>query len=170
MKKQGLSLNSNYALFLFILMCAVLGILGCSSTPKNNLVSMPAIQQLDESHKPILLRTSEEDSRPAWTKKAVSEAQGKVYFAGGFMNGSDYSVTIRCANAEALKASIQGISQFIRAEFSSYAQGSNTDTEGIERYIEDGIATFPHLTSVLKKDPSLHRIPRPDPCLVSGQI
>jgi hypothetical protein len=58
------------------------------------------------------------------------------------MNGSDYSVTIRCANAEALKASIQGISQFIRAEFSSYAQGSNTDIGGIERYIEDGIATF----------------------------
>ena len=142
MKKQRLSLNSNYARFLFILMCAVVGITGCSSTPKNDLVSVPAIQQPDEIHKPILLRTSEEDSRPAWTKKTVSEAQGKVYFAGGFMNGSDYSVTIRCANAEALKATIQGISQFIRAEFSSYAQGSNTDTGGIERYVEDGIATF----------------------------
>jgi hypothetical protein len=142
MKKQSLSLNSNYAMFLFILMCAVLGITGCSSTPKNQLVSLPEIQQLDEIHKPILLRTSEEDFRPAWTKKTVSEAQGKVYFAGGFMNGSDYSVTIRCANAEALKASIQGISQYIRAEFSSYAQGSNTDIGGIERYVEDGIATF----------------------------
>jgi hypothetical protein len=142
MKKQGLSLNSNYAPFLFILMSAILIFIGCSSTPKNNLVSLPEIQQLDESDKPILLRTSEEDSRPAWTKKAVSEAQGKVYFTGGFMNGSDYSVTIRCANAEALKVTIQGISQFLRAEFSSYAQGSNTDIGGTERYIEDGIATF----------------------------
>ena len=116
---------------------------------------MPAIQQIDQIHTPILLRTSEEDSRPAWTKKAVSEAQGKVYFAGGFMNGSDYSVTIRCANAEALKATIQGISQFIRAEFSSYAQGTNTDTGGIERYIEDGIATFTenlHLQGVRQRE------------------
>ena len=142
MKKQRLSLNSNYAMFLFIVVCAILGITGCSSTPKNQLVAFPDIQQLDEIQKPILLRTSEEDSRPVWTKKTVSEAQGKVYFAGGFMNGSDYSVTIRCANAEALKASIQGISQYIRAEFSSYAQGSNMDTGGIERYVEDGIATF----------------------------
>ena len=136
MKKQRLSLNSNCAMLLSFLLCAVVGITGCSSTPKNQLAALPEIQQ------PILLRTSEEDSRPAWTKKAVSEAQGKVYFAGGFMNGSDYAVTIRCANAEALKASIQGISQYIRAEFSSYAQGSNTDTGGIDRYVEDGIATF----------------------------
>jgi len=129
-------------MFLSILMCTVLGISGCSSASKNQLAALSDIQQIDEIQKPILLRTSEEDSRPAWTKKTVSEAQGKVYFAGGFMNGSDYSVTIRCANAEALKASIQGISQYIRAEFSSYAQGSNTDTGGIERYVEDGIATF----------------------------
>jgi hypothetical protein len=142
MKKQRLSLNSNYATILFIVVCAVLGITGCSSTPKNQLAALSDIQQLDEIQQPILLRTSEEDSRPDWTKKTLSEAQGKVYFAGGFMNGSDYSVTIRCANAEALKATIQGISQYIRAEFSSYAQGSNTDTGGIERYVEDGIATF----------------------------
>ena len=129
-------------MILFILMCAVVGITGCSSAPKNNLVSLPEIQKPDEIDEQVLLRTSEEDSRPAWTKKTVSEAPGKVYFAGGFMNGTDYSVTIRCANAEALKATIQGISQFIRAEFSSYAQGSNTDTGGIERYVEDGIATF----------------------------
>ena len=59
------------------------------------------------------------------------------------MDGVDYAVTIRCANAEALKSAIQAVSQFIRAEFSSYVQGSNTFYgEGIERYVSDGIATF----------------------------
>ena len=140
MRNQILNLNSNFTMFLFVLILALIA--GCSSAPEKDLAFQPMIQQLDEINKPILLRTSEEDSRPAWTKKSVSEARGKVYFAGGFMNGSDYSVTIRCANAEALKATIQGISQFIRAEFSSYAHGTNMDIGGIERYIEDGIATF----------------------------
>jgi hypothetical protein len=72
----------------------------------------------------------------------VFENDGKVYFSGGFLNGSDYSVTIRCANSEALKVALQGISQFIRAEFSSYVQGSNTDAEAVDRYVEDGIAMF----------------------------
>jgi hypothetical protein len=153
MRNQILSLNSNYTISLFVLILAIIA--GCSSAPEKDLAFNPVLQQLDEFNKPTLLRTSEEDSRPAWTQKAVSEAPGKVYFAGGFMNGSDYSVTIRCANAEALKATIQSISQFIRAEFSSYAQGTNTDTRGIERYIEDGIATFTknlHLQGIRQKD------------------
>ena len=42
-----------------------------------------------------------------------------------------------------LKSAVQAISQFIRAEFSSYVQGSNSAYEdGIERYVSDGIATF----------------------------
>ena len=155
MKNQILSLNSNSRMFLFVLIGAILAFAGCSSTPTNNLVALPEIQEAYEMNKPILLRTSEEDSRPAWTKKAVSESQGKMYFAGGFMNGADYSVSIRCANAEALKVTIQSISQFIRAEFSSYAQGPNTNDEGIERYVEDGIATFTknlHLQGVKQKE------------------
>ena len=142
MKRQKLILNSKHTVSLFFVICIFLGIAGCSSTPKTDLTPAPEIQMPDESEKTDLMRTSEEDLRPTWTKKTVSEKQGKLYFTGGFMNGSDYSVTIRCANAEALKVAIQGISQFIRAEFSSYAQGSNTDTGSIERYIEDGIATF----------------------------
>jgi len=54
----------------------------------------------------------------------------------------DYSLTIRCANAEALKTATQSISQYIRAVFSYYIQGPNTGAGGIERYVEDGIATF----------------------------
>jgi hypothetical protein len=142
MENQKVSLNSNCKLLLVIFLYAILGIAACSSTPKTNLVTKSLIQEAYENTKPMLLRTSADDSRPIWTKKTVFEEQGKLYFSGGFLNGSDYSVTIRCANAEALKVTIQGISQFIRAEFSSYVHGTNSDTQGIERYVEDGIATF----------------------------
>jgi hypothetical protein len=155
MKKQRLSLNSNYEKVLLIFICTMLAILGCSSKPKKNMVALPEIQEAYEVNKPILLRTSEEDSRPAWTKNAVSEYGGKVFFSGGFMNGADYSVSIRCANAEALKVTIQGISQYIRAEFSEYVQGSNTDSGNIERYVEDGIATFTknlHVQGIKQKE------------------
>jgi hypothetical protein len=142
MPRRPVNLDSHYAIFLFLILWILLGITGCSSTPKTDLATAPEIQKPDEIDRTDLLRASEKGIRPAWIQKTVSEKQGKLYFTGGFMNGSDYSVTIRCANAEALKVAIQGISQFIRAEFSSYAQGSNTDTGSIERYIEDGIATF----------------------------
>ena len=80
--------------------------------------------------------------RPDWTTKTVFRKNGNIYFTGGFLNGSDYSLSIRCANAEALKVATQSISQYIRATFSSYTLGENTGAGGIERYVEDGIATF----------------------------
>jgi len=96
-----------------------------------------------ELQKPALIRTSEDDKRPKWTHTTVFEEAGKVYFTGGFVNGADYAVTIRCANAEALKNLVQAISLYIRAEFSDYVQGSNSAYDhGIERFVEDGIATF----------------------------
>ena len=96
-----------------------------------------------ELQKPALIRTSEDDKRPKWTHTTVFEEAGKVYFTGGFVNGADYAVTIRCANAEALKNLVQAISLYIRAEFSEYVQGSNSAYDhGIERFVEDGIATF----------------------------
>jgi hypothetical protein len=113
---------------------------GGSKVVKENRAS---VKEAYEIQAPIQVRTSEDDSRPDWTRKGVFEESGKVYFSGGFMDGVDYAVTIRCANAEALKSAIQAVSQFIRAEFSSYVQGSNTFYgEGIERYVSDGIATF----------------------------
>jgi hypothetical protein len=155
MKNQLLSLNSNYGLFFILLFYAILSTTGCSSLPKQNLAALPESLEADKISKPVIVRTSDEDSRPDWTKKSVSEAQGRLYFTGGFLNGADYSVSIRCANAEALKVTIQGISQFIRAEFSAYTQGSNTDSGGIERYVEDGIATFTknlHIQGIKQKE------------------
>ena len=90
---------------------------------------------------PVVVRTSIDDKRPSWVKYSVSEADGKVYFSGGFLNGADYSVTIRCANAEALKSAASSISQYIRVEFSSFVQGDN-GIGGIDRYINDGVAVF----------------------------
>ena len=142
MKIQEFSLKSNFCVFVLVLVCTIWGVSGCSSSTKRVRGTQDSILEAYEIQKPIEVRTSEEDSRPNWTKKTVFENDGKVYFSGGFLNGSDYSVTIRCANSEALKVALQGISQFIRAEFSSYVQGSNTDAGSVERYVEDGIAMF----------------------------
>jgi len=101
-----------------------------------------SVREAYEVQKPIVVQTSKEDKRPDWTKKTVFEGDGSIYFSGGFQDGSDYSVTIRCANAEALKVAVQSISQFIRAEFTEYVQGPNTGADGVERYVEDGIATL----------------------------
>ena len=142
MRYQEFSLKSNFLLFVPVLACIIWGISGCSSSAKRVKDAQDSIREAYEIQKPFEVRTSEEGSRPEWTKKTVFENDGKVYFSGGFLNGSDYSITIRCANSEALKVALQGISQFIRTEFSAYVQGSNTDSESVERYIEDGIATF----------------------------
>ncbi|MFC1488939.1 hypothetical protein ACFL6B_03730 [Thermodesulfobacteriota bacterium] len=118
---------------------------GCSSTPKNTIAAQQAAKSVYEKQKPIPIQNSQTDNRPDWTKKTTYEdsESGMIYFSGGFLNGSDYSVAMRCANAEALKVAIQTISQYVRAEFSSYVQGPNTGAGGVvDRYVEDGISTF----------------------------
>ena len=155
MKNQEFSLKLSSWIVVLVFMLTIWGIAGCSSAPKRVRIAQESIQEAFEAQKPIQVKTSEEDSRPDWTKKTVFEDEGKVFFSGGFLNGSDYSVTIRCANAEALKVALQGISQFIRAEFSSYVQGSNTGAGGVERYVEDGIATFSknlHVQGIRQKE------------------
>ena len=142
--------------FLLLAGVAVLAV-GCSSTPKQVKVAQDQVRAAYEMQKPLQVRTSLEDKRPEWTKASVTEDQdsGVIYFSGGFQNGSDYAVTIRCANAEALKVAVQAISQFIRAEFSSYVHGSNTGSYGVDRYVSDGLATFAdalHVQGIRQKD------------------
>ena len=135
MKNQMFSLNSNIRSGIVIIIS--LGLLGCGATKAVNLREEYQIQ------KPIVVRTSLDDDRPQWTQNTVFEKNGKVYFTGGFTDGADYAVSIRCANAEALKSAVQSISQYIRAEFSEYVHGSNSPAgQGIDRYFSDGIATF----------------------------
>ena len=140
MKNQVFSLNSNFRRSAAIFTC--LAFMGCGAT-KSVKMNRAAMNEAYQIHNPIVVRTSEDDDRPDWTRRTVFEKNGKIYFSGGFTDGADYAVTIRCANAEALKSAVQEISQFIRAEFSEYVQGSNSaNDEGIERYFSDGIATF----------------------------
>jgi len=155
MKNQMFSLKSNFGMFLLLLLSVLLGITGCSSSLTKGQLAQPTIREVYEIQRPMLIRTSEDDSRPDWTKKTMFEGEGKMYFSGGFVNGADYSLSIRCANAEALKVVLQGISQYIRAEFSSYVQASNSAAGGIDRYVEDGLATFAeniHVQGVRQKE------------------
>jgi hypothetical protein len=93
--------------------------------------------------------------RPDWTHRTTFEKDSYIYFTGGFLNGADYPLSIRCANAEALKVATQSISQYIRSVFSMYSQGINTGSSGIERFVEDGIATLVnnlHLQGIRQKE------------------
>jgi hypothetical protein len=129
-------------LFIGIILFISLVFNGCGASRAVKMYQAE-MKETYELQKPVLIRTSDDDKRPKWTHNTVFEKAGKVYFTGGFVNGTDYAVTIRCANAEALKNLVQAISLYIRAEFSEYVQGSNsTYGQGIERFVEDGIATF----------------------------
>jgi hypothetical protein len=144
MKFQELNLNPNFFNgmgFIIFSFMIFLTFFGCGAT-KAVKMNQAAIKEAYQIQKPFVVWTSEEDGRPEWTKNTMAEGEGKMYFSGGFINGADYSLSIRCANAEAIKVVLQGISQYIRAEFSSYVQGSNSTDGSIDRYVEDGLATF----------------------------
>jgi hypothetical protein len=94
------------------------------------------------SAKDGLSQETQNSYRPDWTFQTTFQENGKIYFTGGFMNGADYSLSIRCANAEAIKIAAQSISTYIRSVFSLYTHGTNSNDDGIERYVEDGIATL----------------------------
>jgi hypothetical protein len=143
-QRHSLGLNS-------MVVVVVLGLVAGCSTSKN----VREVKEAYELQKPVVVQTSKDDERPDWTKKTVFEEDGKVYFSGGFLNGSDYAVTVWCANAEAMKAVVQSISQYVRAEFSEYAHGPNSPDSGTDRYVEDGIATLAenvHVQGVRQKE------------------
>jgi len=128
---------------------------GCG-TSKAVKQARKSVQEAYEIQKPIQVRTSLDHKRPEWIRQTSFENdEGMMYFTGGFLNGADYSLTIRCANAEALKIAIQAISQFIRAEFTHYVKGSNVPGREIDRYVDDGIATFTeslHMQGIRQKE------------------
>ncbi|MBW1782926.1 MAG: hypothetical protein JRL30_19565 [Deltaproteobacteria bacterium] len=142
MMKQWCKLGVNLGYCLFVLVLAFSAALfGCSST-RSVKESRESVLEAYQLQKPIVVTSSEKDGRPDWIKNTASESDGNMYFSGGFLNGSDYSLTIRCANAEAVKVAVQGISQYIRSEFSGYVQGANSGDGEVERFVEDGVAVF----------------------------
>ena len=133
-----------------VILVVVLTLFGCGSRQY-----VKALNEAYELQKPVVIMTSEDDDRPDWTKETFFEDDGNMYFSGSFLNGSDYSVSIRCANAEAQKVAVQAIGQYIRSEFSEYVQGGNTGASGVDRYVEDGIATLAdnvHVQGVRQKE------------------
>lgn len=125
-------------------------VMGCSSAPKKVGVALMELEAEDFinqqetviANQPIDIRNSSTDNRPDWTSTTVFEQGNSIYFTGTFVRGVDYSMTLRLANAEALKSMVQSVGTSIRAEFSMFAQGANDIESGIDRYVEDGIATF----------------------------
>ena len=127
-QRVSLSLRSNYSvralyhrqfisLTIFIMAFTLSVLSGCGTSKAVKQARQSALEAY-EIQKPIQVRTSKDDKRPKWTRQTSFETDdGLMYFTGGYLNGADYSLTIRCANAEALKVAIQSISQFIRSEF-----------------------------------------------------
>ena len=125
-----------------LLISVILVLWGCAGTSKEVKIAQKQAKVAYEMQKPVVVKTSEDDKRPAWTKQSSYSDDVSVYFTGGFLNGADYPLTVRSANAEAIKVACQRISQFIRAEFSGYIQGTNQAGDRLDRYVSDGIATF----------------------------
>ena len=127
-------------LFFIIGVCLFL-VVGCSVN-KNAKIAREVTQDAYDAQRPVVMQKSGKDDRPEWVRLTSYEDDGVMCFAGGFLNGSDYAVSVRCANAEALKVAVQGISQFIRVEFSGYVHASNANGDPVDRYVSDGLATF----------------------------
>lgn len=140
----SLRLNLGSAVFVGLAALWLVFFTGCARTPKQVKVAQDQAKVAYELQKPHIVMTSKEDKRPEWVTLTFTENEdaGIIAFSGAFLNGSDYAVSVRCANAEALKVGVQAIGQFIRAEFTEYVHGSNTGDLGVERYVSDGLATF----------------------------
>jgi hypothetical protein len=103
MRNQVFSLNSKKLagillsppLISLTLFVVALVFSGCA-TSKSVKKAKKSVRKAYEVQKPIVVETSKEDKRPDWTKRTVFEENGSIYFSGGFLDGSDYSVTIRC--------------------------------------------------------------------------
>ncbi len=116
MRNQVFSLNSiKWAGVLSVCSCISLTLLSVSfivsgcTTSKSVKEVKKSVREAYEVQKPIVVQTSKEDKRPDWTKRTVFEENGSICFSGGFFDGSDYSVTIRCANAEARRAAMDDV-------------------------------------------------------------
>ena len=138
---RGVSIFAIYKILILMSVFILLGV-GCSGSRKNLNEAPPDLKEVYDHQRSYVVSSSVDNGRPDWVHKTSFEKDGKMCFSGGFLNGSDYAVTIRCANAEALKVAVQGISQYIRSEFTAHVQGSNTDGDSVDRYVEDGLATF----------------------------
>ena len=144
----NLSLKStNLRAFGLMILLSVVVPTGCATSKRACLPSVENVVQQTvgqyEMQRPIVMRTSEDtdSNRPEWTKVSCREGEKVIAFTSAFFGGSDLALSTRAANAEALKNLAQSIGQFIRVEFSSFAEGSNSGGE-VDRWMSDGISVF----------------------------
>ena len=110
--------------------------LGCSAT---KVAQQKAT--LAENRQPLLIRTSENDKRPDWASEEPYFEEGEaLHFAGGYLGGADYALSLRLAKAEAMKNLLESIEIKARAEFSTTMHGQNSDDHDLGRYVTDGVA------------------------------
>lgn len=98
------------------------------------------VEDTAQMQKPILLTKTGSDKRPGWcTKGTYWEKDGNMYYSGGYMGGTDYSLSIRLAKSEATKNLIESASIKAREEFSHSMQGSNMSPEDVGRCVTDTV-------------------------------
>jgi len=140
-------MRKNLYVVVLLVACAA-SLTSCASSQKRACSSdvKDVVQETRDQYeiqKPITVRTSEDtdSNRPEWTKVSCREGEKVIAFSSAFFGGSDLALSTRAANAEALKNLAQSIGQFIRVEFSSFAEGSNSGGE-VDRWMSDGISVF----------------------------
>ena len=125
--------------FFFSLGLIAIALLGTGCASKQEQV----MREVYEAQRPIPVRTSLNHDRPEWVSQQSWEEDGRMFFVGAFLGGADYPLTIRCANAEAMKVLMQSLTQFVRAEFTSHVRGSNSAADGgVDRFVSDGFASI----------------------------
>ena len=115
--------------------CLVLLLLGCTSkAAKQN-------EAFIEAQKPVIVQKMGQEKRPDWTsEKPYIEDEVGFHFAGGFMGGADYALTLRLAKSEAMKSLLESIQVKARSEFSSAIHGQNRTDGDLGRYVTDTVA------------------------------
>ena len=95
---------------------------------------------LAEARQPLLVRTSENDKRPDWaSEEPFFEDDEALHFAGGYIGGADYALTLRLAKAEAIKNLLESVEMKARVEFSHAIHGQNRDEDDLGRYVTDAV-------------------------------
>lgn len=96
---------------------------------------------LMEIQRPLVVERTGRDKRPNWTsEQPFFEDEKGFYFAGGYMGGADYALTLRLAKAEATKNLLESVEIKARSEFSSAIHGRNRDDGDLGRYVTDAVA------------------------------
>jgi hypothetical protein len=110
-------------------------LIGCSTT---KVAKQKAT--LAEVRQPLVVQTSGDDKRPSWASEGPFFEDGEaLHFAGGYIGGTDYALTLRLAKAEAIKNLLESVEIKARIEFSHAIHGQNRDEDDLGQYVTDAV-------------------------------